>query len=585
MNRRPPMRAGLKPAPAWHGAAALLLCGVLAACTTVYDDPEVMQSFRVKLTKKTQDTGKPEKRLPFVAGTSCKTVTCQPGEACVGYCALGLETCSTDADCMTGDLCNRLCAMPVRLDISALGSEGGAFVPGKDVWVSLSVHPGFIPPPWTSVKLEKGKASNVLTYISRAIGESYIWVEDLGKTPVEKAYDECNDGLDNDSDGLVDLADPDCLGPEDGSEAAPSYATGLSPAFWFETPKIRHIQYTDVLSTSPLQDSSIYVNSGAMVVTNIVAGGFFVTDLTDNVEEMPNGLPGYFNSMFLYTFNQPDSVHYGDTLCSFSGGVVEYQGNTQVKYPGFEVMEEKILYDADWNEVLDDKGKPVVVFCSDREVTDADKDLRVPDPTDVTDLLTPEDPSGTSFTDETMKNGTALEPFESGLVKIRDLSMSTRFLACDANENGYIDKNTDEDLCRDECQKDNYCTQLESYFKYQQVAVFANLGKKFYLAQEALKELNPLSISYIGQTDQNERCVDYTDSTSGEKVTNPHKLLIGETWFIEYLCPPIELESVSGNYRQIYMCNDKPGKAESCGLQLSMIMPRFDKDVVRRNAQ
>jgi hypothetical protein len=563
--------------------AWLVLVGGLGVwgCTTYYTDPEALQSFQVSISKGGQGGGTAELRLPFIAGTSCRTQVCPDEETCIGYCSLAGTACVVDEDCPGTDLCNRLCARPVLLDIQTMGSEGGAYTPARDsLWVDLSVHPGFVPPPWSKAELKKGKASKVLTYIARAIGESYVWVEDRGNAPPgDEAYGQCNDDLDNDEDGLKDLADPDCLSASDNLEWPSSWATGMSPAFWFETPKVRHLQYTDTVSTSPLQDNSIYVNSGKLVVTNISNGGFFVTDLTDHVASLPGGQPGYFNSLFLYTFNQPDGVRYGDVLCSFSGGVVDYQGNTQVKYPDFEVMELKAAWDLNGEPVLGQDGEQLQVLCSDRTAVSDDAKLVVPAPVDVTALLTAEHPGTGTYTTELMANAKTMEPLESGLVTVKSLSMSTRFLACDADGNGDADSG-DEKLCRDECQNDPACTQLESYFEYQQVAVYAALGKKFYMAQEVLKELSPLELAYIGQQDQSKRCLEYQDPVSGETLANPHKVLIGETKFLEYLCPPMELESVSGNYRHIYMCPPKPGKPESCGLQLFMLIPRFQKDVV-----
>src|SRR5262249_30355412 len=36
---------------------------------------------------------------------------------------------------------------------------------------------------------------------------------------------QCSDGIDNDGDGLIDLADPECVGPLDNDES--SFATGI----------------------------------------------------------------------------------------------------------------------------------------------------------------------------------------------------------------------------------------------------------------------------------------------------------------------------------------------------------------------
>jgi hypothetical protein len=53
---------------------------------------------------------------------------------------------------------------------------------------------------------------------------------------------------------------------------------------------------------------------------------------------------------------------------------------------------------------------------------------------------------------------------------------------------------------------------------------------------------------------------------------------MGETMFTEYTCPAKRLDSVAGNLRHIYLCSPKPGKKESCSLQMTMLIPRFKKD-------
>jgi hypothetical protein len=389
---------------------------------------------------------------------------------------------------------------------------------------------------------------------------------------VDGTYGPCNDAADNDGDGWVDLADPDCTDATDGREGPATWATGLSPTFWFETPGIRHLQYTGDMASSPLEGEDVRIAAGRMVVTNVAASGFFVTDLRHQRETLEDGSPGYYNSLFLYTFNKPEDVHFGDTICSVSGGVVEYQGNTQIKFPSFEILDEVITKEVDGEKVT--YGK-----CSDRIIPGPDVDLKVPAPVDVTDLLVPEDPSSPDFGDQIVANAAILEPWESSLVTIRNLAMSTRFLACDADENGDIDTQ-DEDACRDECQDDPACTQLETYFQYQQVAAQAAAGKKVQIALDMIKALVPLEIAFIGQTDQSGRCTAWTDPETGEVLPNPHKVLLGETLFTEYRCPPMELASVSGNYRQIYLCDTGPCEEESCSLILTMILPRFDDDVV-----
>ncbi|MBM4371274.1 MAG: hypothetical protein FJ098_06445, partial [Deltaproteobacteria bacterium] len=524
------------------------------------------------------ETGSEDQRIPYVSGASCASVPCPGGEECLGYCCADGGPCGDDDDCPMGERCVRICARPVWLDVDAVLRDGTLYAPPADqlspwrLWVELDMHPGFVPPPFRMVRLENGRARNVKTYIARAVGESHLWVEDTGLAPVDGTYGECNDGADNDGDGLADLADPDCADAADGREDPATWATGLSPTFWFETPRIRHLQYTGDLASSPLEGDDVEIAAGRMVVTNVGATGFFVTDLDDQRETLPDGAPGYFNSLFLYTFNKPVGIGYGDTLCALSGGVVEYQGNTQIKFPSFEILEEVITTEQGGRSVR--YGK-----CKGRIIPGPDVDLKVPAPVDVTDLLVAEDPSSPDFRDQILANARGLEPFESGLVTVRDLAMSTRFLACDADENGNIDS-LDEDACRDACQEDPACTQLESFFEYQQVSVQAAKGKKLQVALDMIKDLVPLDIAFIGQADMSGRCGDGTDPLTGEPLANPHKILLGETLFTEYLCPPMPLASVSGNYRQIYLCDTGPCEDERCTLILTMILPRFDDDVV-----
>jgi len=559
----------------------VLLAALLAAgCVTEYQDANRLESFQVSIAPgHGVETGSEGSRIPYVSGASCENIPCPQGEECLGYCCESGELCSEDDDCAMGQRCAKVCARPVWIDVDAKLRDGSIYEAPEGqtepwrMWVEVDMHPGFVPPPFRSVPLIDGKVRDFRTFIARAVGNSHIWVEDTGDAPVDGAYGQCNDGKDNDGDGWVDLGDPDCLSATDGQESPPSWATGLSPTFWFETPAIRHLQYTGDVASSPLQDSDVYIAAGRMVVTNISSNGFFVTDLDQNQQVLDNGLPGYFNSLFVFTFSKPSGIRYGDTLCAISGGVVEYQGNTQLKFPSFEV-----LHDVQSKEV---EGQTVTYGqCHERIIPGPDVDLDVPDPVDVTDLLVEEKPSGTDYRDQVMANAQALEPLEAGLIKVRDLSMSTRFLACDADEDGAILNNSDEDTCRDECQEDPLCTQLESYFQYQQVAVFAAIGKKFFVALDMLKDLVPLDIAFIGQADQSGRCAEYVDPETGEVLPNPHKVLMGETEFLQYRCPPMEMASLTGNYRQIYLCNTGPCEDERCSLILTMILPRFDDDVV-----
>jgi hypothetical protein len=541
----------------------VLAAGLLAGCTTYYKDPNSLSTFEVTLSAKpAQSPGTEKAPLDYISGTSCAVNQCPQGEECVGFCALAGNTCAADTDCATGEYCNKVCTKPLRLDIQAIDRLGKPYPLKGERWVHIEAVPGMVPPPFQYAKLVDGKASNVLIYLAQSIGESYLWVEDIGLGPTDKNYDQCNNEKDDDHDGFVDLADPDCLSPHDPSEGHANYATGLSPTLWFESPRIWHIQYTDEVSRSPLDGQNVMVEKGSMVVTNVVSNGFFVTDMDGQKAVQDDGTPGWFNSFFFYTFNKPEGIGYGDLICSFSGGVVEYEGNTQMTFP---------TYRPAIKSLGDDKA------CEHRTI---DTKIQVPEPVDVTDLIGPEDPTATDYKNQVMANAKAIEPYESSLIRIRDVAAATRFLSCDPDEDGQYPNNSDDDACRDVCQADPLCTQLESFFKYSQMAAYTSTGKKFFVGIDMLMQNVPLQVPYIGAKDVSGNCPDIVDEDGKVVIENPHKILIGDTLYVEYLCPERTLAAVSGNFRHIYLCNTPPGKKESCNLQMTMLVPRFDADFV-----
>ncbi|MBM4352645.1 MAG: hypothetical protein FJ109_02450 [Deltaproteobacteria bacterium] len=570
------MNSPLRCSPAVQGLrrtsppAVLALFVLLAAlpfptgCTTYYKDPNSLSTFEVKLSSSTpaQKAGSEKEPLDYISGTSCLVNQCPAGEECIGFCALAGSTCIADTDCATGEYCNKVCTRPLFLDIQAIDRLGKPYLLKGERWVHIQAVPGMVPPPFQYAKLVDGKADDVPVYLAQSIGESYLWVEDIGFGPTDKDYDQCNNEKDDDGDGFIDQADPNCLGPHDPSEAYANYATGLSPPLWFESPRIWHIQYTDEISRSPLDGQNVYVEEGDMIVTNVVANGFFVTDMAGQKPVRDDGTPGWFNSFFFYTFNKPEGIGYGDMICSFTGGVVEYEGNTQMTFPTY-VPAKKAAGDAK--------------ACKGRTINTK---LEVPEPVDVTAMLGPENPKDSDFKNQVMANAKALEPYESSLIRIRDVAAATRFLACDPDEDGQYPNNSDDDACRDVCQADPLCTQLESFFKYSQMAAYTATGKKFFVGIDMLMDNVPLQVPYIGAEDLSGNCPDLVDENGEVVVDNPHKILIGDTLYVEYLCPERLLSAVSGNYRHLYLCNTPPGKKESCNLQMTMLVPRFDADFV-----
>jgi len=530
---------------------ALALGLALVACTHTYGADQALTSFTVRVTTPVEALGTTEAPLPFVSGQMCAadgSVGCPAGQTCVPFCQESGDSCASDDDCPGSyELCIGACTTKVRLTVEAVGAFDDR-VPFTG-FLSVQAIPGFVPPPKQVIKMTEGVAEDVEIFFARGVGETRFWVEDTGFRKSTTYYGECNDGKDNDGNGLFDLADPGCDGVDDGVEHSVTGVAGVSDlSLVYENPRIRHLQWTSAVATSsPLQGQEVRIDRGRFVVTNVTSTGLFVTDLEHQVETLPTGEPGYYNSIFLYTWTTPDNVSYGDALCWMSGGVVEHEGNTQVKFPSFWTY-----FGADDPECA---GNPLL-----------DPEAKVPDPVNVTGLIAKEDPQGTNFALEVNANSRALEPFESSLVTVENLQLSTRFLGCDANLNGEIDAGTDEESCRTVCQDDPLCTELSSFFKYKQYAAYVDGKKKMNLSGEMLLEFTPLRIEFVGQEDQAGRCA-------------KGAVWIGNTRVLEYSCPERHLDRASGNLRHLFLC-PKTWDEDRCELQFHTIVPRFDEDIV-----
>jgi len=531
----------------------ILLLVLLAAggCTTKHLGEDGLMALQVRVTTPDEQLGTKDEPLAFVSGQQCTPdlPECPGDQSCLTYCDESGLACAADEDCPGQyESCTGACVTSIHLTVEAIGNFGER-VPFTG-FLTVEAVPGFVPPPARVIKIEKGVAENVEVFFARGIEDTVLWVEDSGYKPRTGAYGECNDGKDNDGNGVTDLADAGCDSPDDAVEHDVTGVAGVTDkALVFENPTIRHLQFTKAIATSsPLEGQVVRIDSGRFVVTNVTSTGLFLTDLDYQKPVLENGEPGYFNSIFLYSWSTPDNVSYGDKLCWFSGGVVEHEGNTQINFPTF------------WTYF----GNPNDVEC--KANTLLDPEAKVPDPVDVTDLLQAEDPLSTDYAAVLYANAAALEPLENGLIKVDDVVLSTRFLACDANGNGTIDYDGDEDACRTLCQNDPTCTQLEGFFDYKQYSAFVAGKKKFAISGEMLLDFSPLRIDYVGQADRNGKCA-------------LGAAWIGDTRFVDYRCPERRLASASGNMKHLFLC-PKTYDETRCTLQFHTIVPRFDEDMV-----
>lgn len=507
------------------GCVRALLVACLAATAGCVDDKPFANdlfAFEVRLAAGTEEQplGSAEAPLAFANGGACTTdadcpeaLTCVPGAAGASFCALSM-----------------------RFDIQAIGRDGLPFPYRGPLHVRST--PGELTGTDQVLLMEDGRLEGAAVQLIRAIGPTHVWFEADGFLPRPPGadYGQCSDGIDNDRNGFVDLADPGCAGADDDLEAPVNLATGVSPTLWFDNPRIRDIQQTESLRTSPLVGQQVQVTAGNLVVTNVIANGFYVVDLDDNVPER------LFNAIFVFTFSKPQGLFFGDKLCGLSGAVEEHVGQTQLVFPSFQAYY---------------PGNPA---CAD--FPGLDPKAKVPGPWDVTPLLTAEVAQASNLDEVVYQNSRLLERFESNLVTFSDVAVSTRFIACDRNDNGRIDLGAERD-CRDACQDEELCSDLEGYFEFTQYAGVTAGKKKIYGSLGLADEFKPLDIRSVGGPDESGRCV-YAPTDDG---------------FAQYLCPPTTLTSITGSLRHIYLCGEDSDEAR-CNLQFWVIDPRFDGDVV-----
>ena len=637
------------------GAALTLLA---VGCTEQFALKNDLQSFVVTFTTTdpAQKLGSPAAPLGFISGQSCAATACENGETCV----------------------DGRCSRCFTIDARSLGKDGEAF-PYSGM-LHVDVTPGFVSPSTEYFEMKDGASKNIQVCLNRTSGATNIWVEHDGVVPKASGvqYGQCNDGADNDNNGLIDLADPGCKGVGDDLEGAVTLSTGLSPTMRFDTPRIRQLQRTELIRTSPMVDEEVLVDQGANVVTGVVGAGFYATDFGASPGDGPP-----FNSIFVFTFSAPKGIKLGDVVCSFAGGVQEHVGHSQVIFPSYETLYEKKLNPdlsrnrkhpveafEDCGRTLDairklfkDLNQPLLDLQPELEALEKDLKAQVAAETDpdtkktletalaqateqiqltkrlrekstpvrqrmdklladaaeynkgvapallhsafnlvranasdaaafqadMADLLVKTEeimadhntwPQGIlnriglrrDVTDDLKvetgafaiigENSELLEGYESDLTTIRNIQVPTRLIACDRDKNGIIEDG-DENTCRNDCQIDELCTDLEGFFEHRQWSGMVDGRKVMGVSVALAARFTPLKIDFLGEEDQQTLC---------QKTETP----LG---FLEYTCPPRKLESVTGSVRHVYLCNRSTG-SNSCGLQFWILDPRFDGDVV-----
>lgn len=362
--------------------------------------------------------------------------------------------------------------------------------------------------------------------------------------------DECTNGRDDDGNGLSDFPrDPTCDTGDRQEGLSPSFHVGVSPPLFFEPPSISTVQENPDSATgpSPLAGQAVEIRADAnheLVVTNVVGSGFYVTDISRQ----------NYNSIFVFNFSFPEGVSIGDRICEVSGGVVEFNALTQLQFPSWGIQgkprsdSENRLPNPEDEEDLLLLGDIELVDCSaayglgEREVS---KTLPLPDPVMLTPTL--------------VRNLSAMEKLEGSVVTVEDVELSVRFVDCDDNGSTRIESGTPEASCRDECNRDIYCTELSNLFSFDQ-----------WRGVTGGAEISVSSTQLVANFDVLEGC---------DEGRTPEGRL-------EYTCGdranPRRLKRVTGSLRQIVPTCDRfaPCDPADESIILFIIDPRFESDIV-----
>lgn len=228
---------------------------------------------------------------------------------------------------MTGSQTERLpdASRTVPVLVTALGTDGKLDPSlNGDLRVFVQYLGSMTPPldsgaPLTTLRMTAGQASGTVT-LPAVFGPTVLWVEHS-------------------------------TGP------SPTYATGTSPRLWYREPTISDISTPSdeaslaALATSPLElkqarvETSRYGARGRLVVTSVYSQGYTVSDVQCADEAgTPPCTTGNYDHVTIFTFSSPRDERgrelvVGQTIRGFAGGVVEFNGLTELSFPQTFVAE------------------------------------------------------------------------------------------------------------------------------------------------------------------------------------------------------------------------------------------------------
>jgi hypothetical protein len=330
----------------------------------------------------------------------------------------------------------------VPIVIQAIGTDNNPFpFTGR---LLATVEPGQVIGGGDLIVMQNGTATANIP-VRLAFGDASIWIHEVDPVNGNSGALSCSGGCQS---GTACYRGRVCSGP------SASLSMGIAGPIFFEDPRISDIQTTQDPDTSTLVNESLTVSGGTLIVTGIFGTGFYVTDIS-----RPGG---EFASIFVFTFNQPEEIGLGDRLAKVSGIVSEFVGATQLTQPGFDVLEESRT------------------------------DL-IPLPK----LITPQEAGDNS--------GVSLEPFESAVVQVNNVTLATVYPHCDSaaeggNGNTTIDTDTERD-CADNCFAQPNCSELTNFLRFGQYAVLMEDGqtKIQVVSRDTVRGFDPTSPENLGR--------------------------------------------------------------------------------------
>mgnify|MGYP000968219554 CR=1 FL=1 len=383
------------------------------------------------------------------------------------------------------DPMNSAKGLKLAVDIEVLAADGSGRLAG-DRWLRLSARPGRVSvTPGegiinTDILLVDGHREGVELSLTGAFGESRIWVEDNGYLPRTQigTVSACSNGVDDDGDGLFDMADPGCIDANDDSETPGSGAAGVSTPIWIRNPRLAEVQ--GYSTATPYDGETVTVDQGALVITRVTSDGMFVTDVSDT-----SGL-GY-NHLFVFNFNTPTSVPVceadeGESLsCAGEQPVVLRPCDRLVKVSGIlsEFYKFTEMNFPSWELHLWDPSK--------------DGACAIPEPYAVTaDVLKGKGPI-------------AMEGLEAALVRVTNVKVADPakdFVDCDLNDDGAVDfrdydtnECSAECQCREKCDANPLCLELTQYAEYGQWPVNVGGVKLWVSTRDSVPSFQPFDAS------------------------------------------------------------------------------------------